>query len=481
MTWTNAFDLGACTVKVASAINPTTLFYSGVMAKGDTHAFAGGGSESFTVSVSSLGVVTLANANTGIGIEADMLVIVAPSYSLVTMVGAQVLAAKSCVGKGSAGATSNLNDTTVFDSTSGPVNVDLTTDTPYEQLFVETSMINGSQLTPIIQFTPEFEMPNVVIAPDESLVAPNNEPVSVTPDITLNGSPVTPDSMHIVTGPLDGNASVSGGVLTYTPNITFSGSDSFTYTATVGGTVSNQATVTVSVYTNYNCDCDDAFPTATLAQLRQRMVVRLGYAALLVAPPGLVLLLNDFLTQAQTLLYRKYSCFRTRRWFTWNMVQGGRFYDFGGNVDVCAKVLDPRKVEWVGISKGDVNWTELICGINPVMYRSMQQAIPQFYDIRQCIEVWPAPNSDEWQLRIKGDFGLLPFVADSDVTTIDVEAIFLLALANAKAHYEQPDAGTTMAMATGLIADLTSGSHFTRRYVPGVTTPLNAVPPLMKP
>ncbi len=336
-------------------------------------------------------------------------------------------------------------------------------------------------MTFILAFTPLINIP-VVVAPNESVsITENSAATTITPIITADGAPVTPTSLAIVAQPINGIVSVSGVNLLYTPNANYIGSDSFTYTATYSGITSAAGTVTVAIPATYNCECDDAFPTATLAALRQRMVVRLGYAALLVTPPGLVLLLNDFLTQAQTLLYRKYSCFRTRRWFTWNMVQGGRFYDFGGNVDVCAKVLDPRKVEWVGISKGDVNWRELICGINPVNYRSMQQAIPQFYDIRQCIEVWPAPNSNEWQLRIKGDFGLLPFVADTDVTTIDAEAVFLLALANAKAHYEQPDAGTTMAMATGLIADYTAGSHFTRRYVPGTETLPNAVPPLMKP
>lgn len=266
------------------------------------------------------------------------------------------------------------------------------------------------------------------------------------------------------------------------PAITFTGGAGTGAAATAALTPITSAAATVYANTTmeYDCACDDAFPTATLAALRQRMVVRLGYAALLVAPPGLVLLLNDFLIQAQTLLYYKYSCFRTRRWFTWAMPQGQRFYDFGANSDLCRKVLDPRKVEWVGISKGDVNWRELVCGINPVNYRAMQQAIPQFYDIRQCIEIWPAPSSNDWQLRIKGDFGLLPFAADTDVTTIDSEAVFLLALANAKAHYEQPDASSTMAMATGLIADYTAGSHFTRRYVPGVETLPNAVPPLMK-
>lgn len=338
-------------------------------------------------------------------------------------------------------------------------------------------------MTIIIQFSPMVNAPPAApVAPDESLTIEENSPATtITPVITESGSPVTPTALTVVDQPLTGTVTVSGTNFLYTPGTNYIGSDVFTYTATYGGVVSNIATITINVPGAYNCDCDDDFPTSTLAALRSRMVVRLGYAALLVPPPGLVLLINDFLYQAQILLYRKYSCFRTRRWFTWNIAPGQRFFDFGDNIDTCTKVMDPRKVVWVGISKGDNCWQELVCGINPVYYRSMQQAIPQFYDIRQCIEIWPASNSSEWQLRIKGDFGLLPFAADSDVTTIDAEAVFLLALANAKAHYEQPDAGTTMSMAMGLIGDLTAGSHFTRRYVPGVETLPNAVPPKMVP
>jgi hypothetical protein len=334
----------------------------------------------------------------------------------------------------------------------------------------------------IIQFTPQVAEAVVPVAPDETIVVTQNSAGNIiSPVITQGGIPVTPTSLTIDMPPVSGIAVVSGLTILYTPNANVIGTDTFTYHATYAGVDSAPATVFINITMNYNCDCDDAFPTSTLAALRQRMVVRLGYAALLTSPPGLNLLINDFLYQAQVLLYCKYDCFRTERWFTWAMPQGQRFYDFGANSDLCTKVMDPRKVKWVGISKGDTVWTELMCGINPVYYRSMQQAIPQFYDIRQCIEVWPAPNSDEWQLRIKGDFGLLPFVADGDVTTIDAEAVFLLALANAKAHYEQPDAGTTMAMATGLIADLTAGQHFTRRYLPGATILPNAVPPKMVP
>lgn len=225
---------------------------------------------------------------------------------------------------------------------------------------------------------------------------------------------------------------------------------------------------------SYNCECDDDYPRTTLAQMRNRLATRLGFAtqvAMGVLPPGMAPLLDDFIRNAQDMLYRRYSVFRMERFYVWDMQPGVRFYDFDANTDACPKHMDPRKVTWCGISQGDDSWRPLVCGINPTMYTSQGPGIPSHYEIRQCIEVWPAPSDDTWKLRAKGYFGLQPLVADTDETTIDPEAIFLFALANAKAHYGQPDANNYASMATAYVRDLVRGQHHTRRYVPGECEP----------
>jgi len=235
--------------------------------------------------------------------------------------------------------------------------------------------------------------------------------------------------------------------------------------------------------TSYNCACDDDYPRTTLAHMRNRIATRLGFATQVsmgILPPGMAPLLDDFIRNAQEMLYRRYSVFRMERFYTWNMEPGVRFYDFDANADACPKRMDPRMVTWVGISQGDLSWRPLVCGIDPVMYGSPGPGIPSHYEIRQCIEVWPPPVDSTWKLRIKGNFGLLPLEADSDETTIDPEAIFLQALANAKAHYSQPDAGNYAAQATAYVRSLVAGSHHTRRYIPGSAMPPPAVRPVMK-
>lgn len=231
------------------------------------------------------------------------------------------------------------------------------------------------------------------------------------------------------------------------------------------------------VVISYNCECDDEYPTKTLAQMREYLMIRLGWGAMVSTPlPGVAVTLNSFLRDAQEQIYRQYKVFRLERFFTWPLLTGVRFYDLPANEDVCTKKLDPRMITWVGISEGDNFWRKLVCGIKPEFYYGDISSWPTHYEIRQCIEVWPPPSSDDWKLRIKGYFGLLPLDVDTDVNTIDYEAIQLFALANAKAHYGQPDAANYMGQYRDYIGAVTAGSHHTRRYVPN--TEQSYPPPL---
>lgn len=219
----------------------------------------------------------------------------------------------------------------------------------------------------------------------------------------------------------------------------------------------------------FNCDCADERTDRTLAELRVSLLRRLGFSAQAEnPPPGMAELLDDFLCDAQNQLYRRYASLRTERYFRWTMIPGTRFYGVRGddNDGACDLRLDPYKITWVGIEDLNGSWIPLICGIHPTLYTSVaQQGIPSRYEVRQCIEVFPVPNA-AYILRVKGHFGLQAFAADTDQSTIDSEAVFLLALAQAKAHYRQPDAGNYFGQANSYIGSLVAGSHHTRRYVP---------------
>jgi hypothetical protein len=146
---------------------------------------------------------------------------------------------------------------------------------------------------------------------------------------------------------------------------------------------------------------------------------------------------------------------------------------------VCSKTLDPRRIEGVYISRGDNVWQPLFEGIPPTMYTSKIQAIPQRYEIRSCIEIWPAPSDDTWQLRIKGDFSLLRFTQPRDVTTIDPHAVYLKALADAQAHYGKPNANLTAQELMLYVKKLQAGTDSNVRFWPGDGIVVNAIPPKM--
>jgi len=226
----------------------------------------------------------------------------------------------------------------------------------------------------------------------------------------------------------------------------------------------------------FNCACnDDTTGFDTLATLRERLMVRLGFAAQVIAPPpGMTELLTSFLQEAQMLIYTRHPSARTERIFTWQMTMGERRYDLAVNREQdsnnpegqCTRRLNPDRVTWVGVERAG-RWYELRHGIDPSLYTNNRTGWPERYEIRQCIEVWPAPSDSTMLLRVKGHFGIDPFTAPTARTTVNSTLVFLLALANAKAHYGQPDAGNYVGQFERHLAEIVASTHRTGRYVPG--------------
>lgn len=238
---------------------------------------------------------------------------------------------------------------------------------------------------------------------------------------------------------------------------------------------------------NFNCTCEDDWPQRTLSSLRTELLRRLGFSAQAAnPPPGMAELLTSFLQDAQEQLYRRYDALRTERFYRWETTEGEKFYDIQSNDDAsgtgaCTKYLDPYKVRWVGMEDSNGAWWPLIKGIPPELYTITTNSRPTHYEIRQCIEIFPPPDDLGYTLRVKGHFGLEDFDEDDDTTTIDPHAVFLLALAQAKAHHGHPDASNYFAQSTNYIGSLVAGSHGTARYVPGSAKPMPVPRPVFLP
>ena len=235
----------------------------------------------------------------------------------------------------------------------------------------------------------------------------------------------------------------------------------------------------------FNCDCVglDGVQFQTLEELRTRMMRRLGFSALATnPPPGMSELLDDFLQSAQRQLYQKNPVLNAERLFRWTMTPNIRYYGIHANdtdSDSCDVLLNPYQVTWVGIEDLNGAWLPLVQGINPTLYTTSQQpGLPACYEIRSCIEVFPAP-AYAYTLWVKGNFDLLPFTEDEDTTTLDSELVFLYALGNAKVHYGQADAQNTLTQAGNYLLDLKAGKHMTKRYVPGTIKLPPAIQPIM--
>lgn len=194
-------------------------------------------------------------------------------------------------------------------------------------------------------------------------------------------------------------------------------------------------------------------------------------------PPGLMNYLTGALQDAQRTLLRRFPTLRLNRYFSWPLTAGVALYDFPDNQEsipaggddgdvVCDKKLDPLSIKWVGVVE-DGRWRPLVQGIAPELHSNVETGLPLRFDFRQCIEIWPAPSSDGGELVIQGDFKIEPFADDEDTTSIDDHAVYLLALANAKAHYKQPDAQSYVQQLEVYIRGLVAGAHGLRRYVPG--------------
>ena len=233
---------------------------------------------------------------------------------------------------------------------------------------------------------------------------------------------------------------------------------------------------------NYNAlAIDNNIPTDTMSDLQSRILVRLGFANQASnPPPGMAALVQDFLMSAQTFLYKRYMQLHTKRFFRWKINPGQRFYSLKDNDENVLEgvTMDPNKtIEWCGIQDSRNVWYPMIQGIPPQLYTMITKPWrPARYELRGAIEIYPVPDQTYW-LWVRAHFGLMSFVNPSDTTTIDSELVFLWALANAKAHYGQPDAQNIAGQANAYKAELIAASHQTAHYLPGTI----AVPPAVRP
>jgi len=139
----------------------------------------------------------------------------------------------------------------------------------------------------------------------------------------------------------------------------------------------------------------------------------------------------------------------------------------------CAR--DKRVLRVETLYSGE--YLQLAEGITTDMWSTMDTlSSPTRYERYAQLLIYPKANQ-AYTVRVwfVGDLGR--FTEDGDAATLDDDMVFLHALANAKAHYRQPDAATYQGQLNTLLGSLRGQSFGSN----GVYRRGNAEPPMRKP
>lgn len=202
-------------------------------------------------------------------------------------------------------------------------------------------------------------------------------------------------------------------------------------------------------------------PYRTLGDLRSELLSRLGMGAMGASGGANAVLIDSFLRNGQAQLYRMQDWKHLQDWYDATTGVAQNLYDYppAGTMDTgigCARDKRILRVETV-LSGQFVSVRE---GITTAMWSTMdQRSNPQRFERLKQVLIYPKADA-AYTLRFWFVQDLLPFTNSDDVATLDDEMILLHAVANAKAHYRQPDAAGYQGQLNELLGSL-RGQSFT--------------------
>lgn len=213
-------------------------------------------------------------------------------------------------------------------------------------------------------------------------------------------------------------------------------------------------------------------PYRTLGDLRTELLARLGMGGMGASGGANLALVNSFLRNGQAQLYRMQD---------WKHLIAYEDKVLGvsqNQLDYPVKCTRDQRVLRIETQTSG-QWRELKEGITTDMWSTMDtQSYPVRYERYAQLLIYPKANQS-YTLRIWYVADLGRFTQETDTATLDDEMVFLHALANAKAHYRQPDAATYQGQLNTLLAGLRGQSFGSngvyRRGEPPVSEPRPAV------
>lgn len=203
----------------------------------------------------------------------------------------------------------------------------------------------------------------------------------------------------------------------------------------------------------------------TLEELRTELLARLGMAAMGASGGANRTLIDSFLRNGQHQLYWMQDWRHLVEYEDKELGSGQNQLDYPDNCERDRRIL---RVETVYSGQ----WRQLSEGIPTEAWSTMDtQSYPIRYERFAQVLIYPKANQ-VYTVRFWYVRDLDEFTQNSHRATLDDEMIMLHAVANAKAHYRQPDAQTYQGQLNQLLGSL-RGQSFSnngvyRKGEPGV-------------
>lgn len=186
----------------------------------------------------------------------------------------------------------------------------------------------------------------------------------------------------------------------------------------------------------------------TLGEVRSQIQIRLGFGMAGNAQIVNSGLIDDFIRGAQEALYLEFDWIELKSVYERTTGVNQQFYDYPDDCNV--ERIKSISIYWNG------KYIPLQEGIELEHRGITPGTVPCRFERREQLEIWPVPQSTDYTLRFEYIKTLSPLVSNSDRTSLPSEAVKLYALANAKAHYRQPDANQYATQLNSLLNRLKS-------------------------
>jgi hypothetical protein len=182
----------------------------------------------------------------------------------------------------------------------------------------------------------------------------------------------------------------------------------------------------------------------TLGQLRRLLVNRLGFALAQADSGSIAALADNFITYANTLLYWELDWPHLETRATRTLAADATTLNF---TDTFAVFANQQRILEIAINLGDASspsWQPVdLAGVSLLEEGNNAVAKSRVYKAQiDSVIRFERPADQDYSVRVRGITDLTSFIDVDDRPQIDDNLVFLLALANAKAHYKRPDAKT---------------------------------------